>query len=165
MPSRLRVTEGDREWIAEVDGRRVSLDDASADAGARAGVALEVHASDDGRFRVIRGDDADLTAAVAADGDVVWVDVDGEVFEVRVSRGAPRASASRDQDALSAPMSATVVRVAVKIGDAVQQGDVLIALEAMKMELPIRAPRDGIVRAVHCREGDLVQPGTALVEI
>ena len=33
------------------------------------------------------------------------------------------------------------------------------------MELPIRAPRDGIVRAVNCRPGDLVQPGVVLVEL
>jgi biotin carboxyl carrier protein len=35
----------------------------------------------------------------------------------------------------------------------------------MKMELPVRAPRDGIVSAIHCREGELVQPGVTLVEI
>ena len=35
----------------------------------------------------------------------------------------------------------------------------------MKMELPIRAPRDGVVRAVHCAEGELVQPGDVLLEI
>ena len=66
---------------------------------------------------------------------------------------------------LGPPMPATVVRIAVKPGDAVRAGDVLIALEAMKMELPIRAPRDGIVAAVHCQEGELVQPGVSLVEI
>ena len=47
----------------------------------------------------------------------------------------------------------------------VHDGDVLIALEAMKMELPIRAPRDGVVRAVHCREGELVQPDQVLLEL
>ena len=78
--------------------------------------------------------------------------------------GAAR-PASRDQDALSPPMSATVVRVAVRPGATVQAGDTLIVLEAMKMELPIRAPRAGTIRAVHCREGDLVQPGTVLVEL
>jgi 3-methylcrotonyl-CoA carboxylase alpha subunit len=38
-------------------------------------------------------------------------------------------------------------------------------LEAMKMELPIKAPREGVVRAVHCHTGDLVQPGVNLVEL
>jgi 3-methylcrotonyl-CoA carboxylase alpha subunit len=62
-------------------------------------------------------------------------------------------------------MSATVVRIVAKPGAAVSAGDLLIALEAMKMELAIRAPRDGVVKAVHCREGDLVQPGAALLEL
>jgi biotin carboxyl carrier protein len=57
------------------------------------------------------------------------------------------------------------VRIAVKPGDAVKDGDVLIALEAMKMELPIRAPRDGVVRAVHCQPGDMVQPGQVLLDL
>ena len=43
--------------------------------------------------------------------------------------------------------------------------DVLIALEAMKMELPIRAPRDGVVKAVHCQPGELVQPGQVLLDL
>jgi acetyl-CoA/propionyl-CoA carboxylase biotin carboxyl carrier protein len=62
-------------------------------------------------------------------------------------------------------MPATVVRIAVKNGDAVKQGDVLIALEAMKMEMPIRAPRDGVVQSIDCREGELVQPGVPLIQI
>jgi len=40
-----------------------------------------------------------------------------------------------------------------------------VLLEAMKMELPIRAPREGRVKALHCRPGELVQPGTALVDL
>jgi biotin carboxyl carrier protein len=61
-------------------------------------------------------------------------------------------------------MPATVTRIAVKVGDAVKQGDVLIALEAMKMEMPIRAPHDFVVSAIHCAEGDLVQPDRVLIE-
>jgi 3-methylcrotonyl-CoA carboxylase alpha subunit len=62
-------------------------------------------------------------------------------------------------------MSATVVRIHVQPGDRVEAGDPLVVLEAMKMELPIRAPRDATVRAVHCREGELVQPEMILVEL
>ena len=53
----------------------------------------------------------------------------------------------------------------MKIDDAVRRGDVLVMLEAMKMELPLRAPHDGVVRAVRCAPGDLVQPGAPLVEL
>ena len=62
-------------------------------------------------------------------------------------------------------MPATVVRIDAAPGNAVRRGDTLIILEAMKMELPVRAPADGKVTAVLCKPGDLVQPGVALVEI
>ena len=70
-----------------------------------------------------------------------------------------------DQDALCAPMPATVTAVAVAPGDTVAAGDTLIRLEAMKMELAIRAPAGGRVTAVHCAVGDLVQPGRPLVTL
>jgi 3-methylcrotonyl-CoA carboxylase alpha subunit len=62
-------------------------------------------------------------------------------------------------------MPATVIGIPVKPGDRVSRGQTLVLLEAMKMELPLRASGDGIVRAIHCREGELVQPGANLVEI
>jgi pyruvate carboxylase len=62
-------------------------------------------------------------------------------------------------------MPATVVAIAVRPGQRVAAGDVLIRLEAMKMELPIRAPRDATVIAVKCREGELVQPAIPLLEL
>ena len=62
-------------------------------------------------------------------------------------------------------MPATVLRIVAQPGAVVKRGDTLIILEAMKMELPIRAGAGGIVRAVRCREGELVQPGTILIDI
>ena len=76
-----------------------------------------------------------------------------------------RAPAAGHHGALTAPMPATVRRVLVGVGDAVKRGDSLVILEAMKMELPVRADVAGIVTAVHCREGELVQPGLTLIEI
>jgi biotin carboxyl carrier protein len=94
------------------------------------------------------------------------VSVDNQILEVHVSTsGRAARSSARDHDALAPPMSATVVRIAVKPGDRVRQGDLLVALEAMKMELPIRAPRDGVVTAVRCSEGELVQPGVEVLTI
>jgi biotin carboxyl carrier protein len=61
-------------------------------------------------------------------------------------------------------MPATVIAVNVVPGQRVTSGDVLIVLEAMKMELPIKAPRDGVVKSVACRPRDLVKHGTALLE-
>ena len=153
MPRRVRVTGSDGEWVAELGANGVTLSGVSG--------AFVVTDEGAGRFLVDNS-----SAAAASVGDVVWVSLDGHVFEFQVTQDAGAARpASRDQDALSPPMSATVVRVAVRPGATVQAGDTLIVLEAMKMELPIRAPADAVVRAVNCREGELVQPERTLVEL
>ena len=69
------------------------------------------------------------------------------------------------QGGLSAPMPGTVIEIEVALGQHVRAGDVLLTLEAMKMELPLRAPRDGVVAAIRCAPGELVQPGPPLVEL
>ena len=155
MATRLRLDLGDQSWAAHVDGGRVRLDGVDAEFLVRAA---------DGRISVTAPAGSHIANAVVS-GDDVWVTIDGEVFVFTVGPVGRRArAASRDQDAFTPPMSATVVRIAVAPGAQVEDGDVLIALEAMKMELPIRAPRKGIVRAILCREGELVQPGQVLLE-
>lgn len=83
--------------------------------------------------------------------------------ETRSRGGAPVSRATHQ--VLTAPMPATVLRVLVTEGAAATKGDTLVILEAMKMELPVRALANGIVTKVSCREGELVQPDTPLVEI
>jgi biotin carboxyl carrier protein len=108
-----------------------------------------------------------LQAHVVASSDTIWVFIDGETFTINVEP-ADRTRVRRGgagNEGLAAPMPATVIKVLVEPGASVQRGDVLLLLEAMKMELPIRAPRDGNVKALHCRPGELVQPGTPLVDL
>jgi 3-methylcrotonyl-CoA carboxylase alpha subunit len=62
-------------------------------------------------------------------------------------------------------MPATVIKVLVQPGATVKKGDTVVILEAMKMEWPVRSPADATVKAVRCREGDLVQPDAVLVEL
>jgi len=77
-----------------------------------------------------------------------------------------RLRARRDaHQELSAPMPATVLKVLVTPGTQVRKGETLVILEAMKMELPLRASADATVTAVRCREGELVQPEAVLVEL
>jgi acetyl/propionyl-CoA carboxylase alpha subunit len=66
---------------------------------------------------------------------------------------------------VSAPMPGTVLKVHVREGSAVQAGEPLIVLEAMKMENSLASPRDGVVRTVNVREGDRVAGGSLLVEL
>jgi len=116
-----------------------------------------------GRVRVIS--DRSVTAWTVANGASRWVFVDGAVYQLSESRPEERTRSRGHHGSLSAPMPATVRRVLVQPNDAVKPGDALVILEAMKMELPIRASVDGIVRSVNCREGDLVQPGVPLVDV
>jgi biotin carboxyl carrier protein len=105
------------------------------------------------------------TAWVARDRDTRWVYLDGRCYEIHEPRrGAPRRAAGH-HGALTSPMPATVRRIAVAVGDTVKAGDALIVLEAMKMELPVRATHAGTVAAITCREGELVQPGVPLIEL
>ncbi len=82
----------------------------------------------------------------------------------RASQPRARKRAGDGTSALVAPMPATVLRIDAKPGDAVKKGDVVVLLEAMKMELPLRAETDATVAAVNCREGELVQGEAVLVE-
>ena len=62
-------------------------------------------------------------------------------------------------------MPGTIVNVMVSAGQSVKSGDVLLVLEAMKMENEIMAPRDGVVAGVHVTKGESVDSGKALVSL
>ena len=115
-----------------------------------------------GRFRV----DGRLAYAVDEQRRT-WVFIEGHTYVIEGADrdGDAREHATDDLVALSAPMPATVVAITATPGQEVAAGDLLVMLEAMKMELPIRAPRAGRVKALACREGELVQPGVPLVEM
>lgn len=66
---------------------------------------------------------------------------------------------------VEAPMPGTIVNVAVKAGDTVKKGQLLVVLEAMKMENEIVSPVDGKILAVGVSKGDSVNPGELLVQI
>jgi biotin carboxyl carrier protein len=117
----------------------------------------------DGVYRVT-GETGQQSVAVAGPPDRPWVFVNGVAAQLEVDTGGRIRGSRASSHDLSAPMPATVIRVAVKPGAAVGKGDTLLVLEAMKMELPIRAPFDGVIKAVHCKAGDLVQPGVPLLD-
>jgi 3-methylcrotonyl-CoA carboxylase alpha subunit len=116
---------------------------------------------------VVREGDTARRGVVSAKDERRQVFVDGEIYDVTVgAEVAGRHRAGRaDSGHLAAPMPAKVTAVLVEAGQHVRKGDVLITLEAMKMELAVRAPCDGAVKRVACRVGELVQPGVGLLEL
>jgi 3-methylcrotonyl-CoA carboxylase alpha subunit len=116
---------------------------------------------------IVREGDKTRRVVVAAAGERRQVFVDGEAYDVTVgAEAAGRRRAGRaDSDYLAAPMPAKVTAVLVEAGQLVRKGDLLITLEAMKMAMAVRAPRDGTVTSIACRVGELVQPGVGLLEL
>jgi acetyl-CoA/propionyl-CoA carboxylase biotin carboxyl carrier protein len=82
----------------------------------------------------------------------------------RRSTGGARAKAPSSNE-LTAPMQGTIVKVSVVEGDEVSEGDLVVVLEAMKMEQPITAHRSGVVASVVAGVGDAVASGQVLLEI
>ncbi len=79
-----------------------------------------------------------------------------------VAPAAPVAAAPAGGETVSAPMPGTILDVKAKAGDAVKSGQVLLILEAMKMENEIMAPRDGVVKAMNVAKGATVNTGDVL---
>ena len=162
-------------WRLNGDGHRdVVLRSAGADH------ALRVHPGADGSFRMRAGDQvaevgrgpdgllvidgvARRVPVVMAAGDLVAI-VDGVNWPVTlVDPLAPPASESVGGDRLLAPSPGLVVALEAEPGLVVRRGDVMIVLEAMKTQMRLHAPCDGVVEAVRARLGDQVEDGAELV--
>ncbi|MGF1875059.1 sodium-extruding oxaloacetate decarboxylase subunit alpha [Photobacterium frigidiphilum] len=100
---------------------------------------------------------------------VVQVDEGGDVTNVQSATPAAAPAAAQvdasDAEDMDAPLSGNIWKIHTKPGEAVKEGDVLLILEAMKMETEIRAPRDGVVVNVDVSEGDAVQVGEPLLQL
>ncbi len=96
---------------------------------------------------------------------VVKVDEGGDLTHVAPAPSAnhaPVPSAAEGEN-LAAPLSGNIWKIHASAGDEVAEGDVLLILEAMKMETEIRAPRAGVISVIEVNEGDAVQVGDALL--
>ena len=118
-------------------------------------------------------DDPYRTVVVEVEGRRLRVGVPAGIFQSgekaltkppkRANQGAARATDSGD--VIASPMQATVVKIAVQPGDSVVTGDPICVLEAMKMEQPIQAHRDGTIASVEAVIGDTVSAGHVIVTL
>lgn len=116
----------------------------------------------------IRVGDRLLKAIVTEGEKEKFVFIDGNVFKVKQVELTGRKKSKKkesDESDLDSPISGKIVNVQVKKGDAVKKGDVLIVIEAMKMEYLIRAPYKGTVKKIHFKENDQVEIGQTTIEI
>jgi len=101
------------------------------------------------------------------------VTLDGQIYDVKVETErqhrlaalAPRTNVQTGEITLKAPMPGLVLIVAVEVGQAVEQGQRLVVLEAMKMENELRAPRAGTIKAIKIQAGQTVEQNRPLLII
>ncbi|MET0696928.1 MAG: biotin carboxylase N-terminal domain-containing protein [Acidimicrobiia bacterium] len=110
-------------------------------------------------------DGLDHTFSVARYGEIRHVDSERAPVRLDALPRFPSPEAVETPGSLHAPMPGRVVRVEARVGDSVTAGQVLVVLEAMKMEHSLRAPHDGILDEVDCAPGDQVEAGAVLVVI
>lgn len=106
-------------------------------------------------------------AFVAADGPRRWVAFGSQPFVLTVSSAGRKAKREKagGHDSLEAQMPGLVRRVHVSVGEAVERGQVLVVMEAMKMEIRVSAPHAGTVEKIRVSEGQAVERGQVLVEL
>jgi acetyl/propionyl-CoA carboxylase alpha subunit len=122
-----------------------------------------------------RGADGQLTfildgrkveAHISTDGVRRWVSFGGKTLVFEKTSGQRRGGASGySSGRLTAPMPGQVRTVNVAVGDAVMKGQTLLVLEAMKMEIRIQAPSDGVVERLAVEQGETVEREQVLIEI
>ncbi len=125
-------------------------------------------------------EDAQAMAASKKSGPEVYtITVNGQNYVVQVTEGgdisavapaasaasAPAAAPAGNAEPVPAPLAGNIWKVQVAVGQSVQEGDVIVILEAMKMETEVRAARAGVIGSVEVKEGDSVQVGDTLVTL
>ena len=83
----------------------------------------------------------------------------------KAAPAAPKASGAAGAVSVKAPMPGNIMKVNCKVGASVKKGDVLVVLEAMKMENDICAPQDGVVASVEVAQGASVETDALLVTL
>ena len=105
--------------------------------------------------------------AVVRDKSGIWVTLRGRThyFETAKARAGSAAGAESLADEVRAPMTGTVIAVKVEPGASVKKGELLVLMEAMKMEYRLESELDARVVKVECKVGDMLDVGTLLVKL
>jgi len=168
----MKITLDGREYDVDVRDDTVVVDGRTFQVAVRGNGLTRVATVDGRAIRVDLDEDS-------RDGDRI-ANVDGRLWRVRLSGSASSPTRPQSEQSIAAPaggrrsstpgavvaqMAGRVLRVEVQPGDTVEVNDLLLILEAMKMENEIRAPRAGTVKSVAVAVGDRVNGGDALVEL
>ena len=137
-------------------GRRLEVD-----AGGR---RFEADVTREGRWFRVESDGRVTRCAVARGPRGIWVSCEGRSYLLEEERPESAAGGARPStDELRAPMTGRVIQVAAAPGASVREGDLLVTIEAMKMEFKLVAPETGVIAEVRCEAGARVELGDLLV--
>jgi geranyl-CoA carboxylase alpha subunit len=160
------LVNGEATRLWHLEGTRDSFDARSASATHRIAAIHARHLNAQGGEIDASVDGRQVRAIFARDGDASWWLADGAEIALVDAQLHSRASAVASAPGkLLAPMHGRVTQVLIEAGSEVAAGALLVVLEAMKMEHQIRAPRAGIVGALHAKAGDQVAARQCLVEM
>ena len=126
---------------------------------------VEAEEIEPGHLKIKLGDR--ILKSVITEGEKEkYVFVEGDVFFVKnVELTGTKKTKKKEEGSLNSPISGKVVKVEVKVGDKVSKGDVLMVIEAMKMEYLIRAPDNGKITKINFNENDQIEIGQSTVEM
>ncbi|MFL2961518.1 MAG: biotin/lipoyl-containing protein [Candidatus Poseidoniaceae archaeon] len=117
-------------------------------------------------------DGEEFEVELEQDGDMWKATVEGKTFEIQVPDAGPapkqrRASGGKSKKSgkVTANIPGKVVTVEVTVGQEVEEGQVVMILEAMKMQNEIQAPVSGTVTEIHCEEGQSIEANVPLLVI
>jgi biotin carboxyl carrier protein len=118
-----------------------------------------------GHLKIKLGDRI-LKSVITEGENEKYVFVEGDVFYVKnVELTGTKKTKKNEEGSLNSPISGKVVKVNVKSGDKVEKGDVIMVIEAMKMEYLIRAPNNGKITKINFIENDQIEIGQPTVEM
>jgi methylmalonyl-CoA carboxyltransferase small subunit len=131
---------------------------------------MKLNITIDGKTYEVEVDAAEPESPAAAPHNLSGLNIGSSPLRVPASATAAPPATAADGKAVNedkvcrSPVSGIVVRVAAQVGQSLQAGDILLVLEAMKMETNITAPRAGKIAAIAVNQGDGVQAGQVVVE-
>jgi len=118
-----------------------------------------------GQLKLKLGDRV-IKAIISEGEDSKFVFIDGDIFKVkRIELTGQKKTDKKKEGDLNSPISGTVVNIKSKEGGKIKKGDVIMVIEAMKMEYLIRAPYDGKVKKVNFKEQDQIEIGQITAEL
>ena len=106
-----------------------------------------------------------IKCVISEGEDNKFVFIDGNIFKVKRIELTGRKKTKKKEGDLNSPISGTIVNVKVKEGSKIKKDDVIMIIEAMKMEYLIRAPYNGTVKKVHFKSKDQIEIGQITAEI